>query len=82
MENKIMGENTYPPLSLFFVYSEAMKIKRINMNHARKRYFDISCSNMLIIGQLKKIMPNRKSEIQISRIIKNIIIKPVNLIIG
>ena len=70
-----MGENTYPPLSLFFVYFAAMKIRKINMNHARKRYFEIPCLNMLIIGQLKKIIPNRKSDIQISRIIKNIIIK-------
>ena len=69
-----MGENTYPPLSLFFVYCAAMKIKRINMNHARKRYFEIPCSNMLMIGQLKNIIPNRKSDIQISRIIKNITI--------
>jgi hypothetical protein len=70
MENKITGENTYPPLSLFFVYSAAMKIRTINMNHARKRYFEMACSNMLIIGQLKKITPNRKSDKQISRHIK------------
>jgi hypothetical protein len=51
------------------------------MNHARKRYLDIPCSNMLIIGQLKKIMPNKKSDIQISRIIKKYYNKIENLLL-
>lgn len=67
----MVGENTYPPLLFFFPYSAAIRIRAIKINQARKRYFDRPWPNMLIIGQLKNIRPNRKINIQTSLDIVN-----------
>ena len=75
IENKVTGENTYPPLSFFFLYSTAITNRTMNKNHAVKRYFDMPCSNILIKGQLKNITPNIKREIQLSLIIEYYFIK-------
>jgi hypothetical protein len=66
IEKSTVAENNYPPPLFLPVYSDVIKIRTMNMNQTRKRYFDSPCSNILITGQLKRMMPRAKKKIQIS----------------
>ena len=78
MENKKVGENTYPPLFPFFSYEVARKMSAIKINHAIKRYFNRLYLNILIIGQPKRMTPTAKRSIQLSLFMINIIITYLN----
>ena len=66
IENKTVVENNYPPSFPFFLAIVEMKKSTIKMNHARKRYVERLCLKMLIIGQLKSIMPSKNRNMPIS----------------
>jgi len=66
IENNAVMENNYPPFLSFLLYTVAMKIRAMKINHARKRYFEMPYLNMLMRGQLKRMIPRAKRNIQIS----------------
>ena len=66
IENKTVVENNYPPSFPFFLTTVEMKTSTIKTNHARKRYIGRLYLKMLIIGQLKSIMPSKNRNMPIS----------------
>jgi hypothetical protein len=66
IEKSTVVENNYPPLPFLPIYSDVIKISAMNMNQTKKRYFESPCSNILMRGQLKRIMPRAKKKIHIS----------------
>ena len=60
IENKTAMENNYPPLFPLLLFRVAMQIRAMKINHAKKRYFEMPYLNMLMRGQLKRIMPRAK----------------------